>query len=97
MFLLRNGNRERRLYLGPTYTREDAAEGSGFPALLKVTQFNDNLFFSFGILIHQDHTKIIITINISIAITIMNNKTIISIMMMMMTKTRRIYQRKIYL
>ena len=52
---------------------------------------------SFGIFIHQGHTKIVIIINIAIAITVINNKTIISVIMMMMTKTRTIYQRKIYL
>ena len=55
-------------------TREDAAEGNGFPSVLTITYFSDRIFISFGILIHQSHTKIIIIINIAIPITTINNK-----------------------
>ena len=45
-------------------------------------------FLREGIFTVMGHTKIIIIIDIAIAVTILNNKTIIS--NMMMTKTRRI-------
>ena len=58
------------------------------PSLLKIP---DKVYISFGTLVHQGHTKIIIIIKICIAVIILNNQTIASNMMMMMTKTRRIY------
>ena len=46
---------------------------------------------------HQGHTEIIIIINIAITMCLINDKTNIPDMMMMMTKIRRKYLRSFYL